>query len=355
MDHDINSLYEKLGSIRKVAEHLGIAKSTVHDRLTRSKEGRLIGDELSIPHLPSDNLPINERIEILCRKFQTKKRAYDLNTWFPVTCHDPLPIGLVMFGDPHLDNSGTNWPLIRAHTELVANTSGCYGINIGDTTDNWNGSLARLYAHNSVTVKEARELAEWFMHGSGVPWLVWLVGNHDAWGDGSAIIDLLSKKHGTKKIVAHEWEARFKIVFPHCNNHEYMVNCAHNFPGNSQWNPLHGLAKAAMLKEDADILACGHLHNYAYSTFENSNRGKIQHLLRVRGYKFMDSYARNMGIHEQEHGAAGMFVMDPWATEKPAQLVFFPSVEAGCDYLNFIRAKRNGINQARSAARSRPK
>jgi hypothetical protein len=353
---EVEKLYKELGSHKKVAEALGIAKSTVWKRLQDAKESghRLIGDGVSIPPLPADNLPIDERIDILCRKFEAKKRAYDLNTWFDVQVHEDLPIGMVMFGDPHLDNSGANWPLIKSHARLVSSTPGCYGVNIGDTTDNWTGGLARLYAHNGVTLKEARDLVDWFMHGSGIPWLVWLVGNHDAWGDGATILDLLSKKYGTKKVVAHEWEARFRVVFPNAGNKSYKINCAHNFPGNSQWNPLHGLSKAAMLKEDADILACGHLHNYAYATFENSNRGKVQHLLRVRGYKHCDGYARALGIYEQEHGSSGMFVMDPWAKEEPAQLMFFPSVEGGCDYLNMIRDKRkNAASQTKSKTRNR--
>ena len=349
---DIKSLYEEFGSFSKLAEHLGVSKATAWRQLNKAKDepakDRIIGD-LSIPALPSDNLPIDERIEILCRKFEAKKRAYDLNTWFPVEVKDGLPIGLCFFGDPHLDNSGANWPLLLSHTSTVAKTPGCYGVNIGDTTDNWNGSLARLHANNHVSVKEARELVEWFMHGSGIPWLIWLVGNHDAWSDGSAILDLIAKKYGTKKVIAHEWEARFRVVYP---GREYLINCAHNFPGNSQWNPLHGLNKAAMLREDSDILACGHLHNYAYSTFENANRGKVQHLLRVRGYKYMDSYARQIGMYEQEEGASAMFVMDPLATEKAAQLMYFASVEAGCDYLNFIRDKRNGASKTGHKARS---
>ncbi len=177
---DIKQALAKHGSINKTAAALGIARSTVRERLKKT-EDRIIGD-LSIPHLPSDNLPVERRIEILCEKFKAKKAAYDANTWFPVTVNDPLPIGLIFFGDPHVDNPGANWPLLQSHCALASKTPGAYGVNIGDTTDNWAGSLARLYANNSVSLKEARELAEWFMHDSGVRWLVWLLGNHDSWG-----------------------------------------------------------------------------------------------------------------------------------------------------------------------------
>lgn len=339
---DIRDAYEQAGSLRRTAKALGVAPSTVWERLKKARESgdRIIGDGLSIPSLPSDNLPIDERIDILCRKFEAKKRAYDLNTWFPVTVHDELPIGVVMFGDPHVDNPGANWPLLRAHANLVATTPGCYGINIGDVSDNWVGTLARLYADSAVSAKETRDLVEWFMHGSGIPWVVWLLGNHDVWNDGAALLDILSKKYGTKKVVVHNWEARFRLVFEQAEGYEYRINAAHNFPGNSQWNPLHGNMKASMLGEDADIIVCGHLHNYAYSTYENANRGLVGHLLRVRGYKHHDDFARKLGIYEQEYGASGMFVFDPWASEVPARLTFFASLESGCDYLTMIRAKR---------------
>ena len=49
--------------------------------------------------------------------------------------------------------------------------------------------------------------------------------------------------------------------------------------------------------ELADLYVCGHKHNWAMFTFENPGRGSLQTFIRVRGYKFLDSYARHIGKH----------------------------------------------------------
>ena len=63
-----------------------------------------------------------------------------------------------------------------------------HGVNIGDVTNNWTGRLMKKYADQTTTVRRARRLAEWLMHDSGVKWLMWLVGNHDAWENGDEIL-----------------------------------------------------------------------------------------------------------------------------------------------------------------------
>lgn len=288
--------------------------------------------DLIIPEFPEEDVPIEEIIAHQKKRFEKRLASHEAHTWFPVTVKDNKPIGILWFGDPHLDDNGCDWTTLTQHTELCRTTDGLYGANIGDTTNNWAGRLIKLYANQDASVKTARRMAEWFMVSSGVRWLIWIIGNHDAWGDGAEILARMGKNFGTRKIVCHDWEARFSLDFP--NGWKARNFAAHDFKGHSQWNPLHGPMKAGQMGEDADLYVCGHKHNAAYFQWENAARGgSMQHFVRVRGYKFMDDYARRGGYAEQRNGSGAVSIFRP---DKQKVLVF-PDVEEGADYLSFLR------------------
>ena len=73
------------------------------------------------------------------------------------------PIAITHLGDPHVDADGCNWPELIKTIETISKTEGMYAGNIGDTTNNWVGSLKRLYAHQSTTYDEGVRLAEWLL------------------------------------------------------------------------------------------------------------------------------------------------------------------------------------------------
>lgn len=313
----------------KAADELGIARSTLqHTILTYAND---VAEELSLPDFPDDDIAIESVIDQLDTRFRKQQVSEQARTWFPVTLKNDKPIGVLWFGDPHLDDNGCNWPVLRQHI-AICQQPGIYGANIGDTTNNWSGRLVRLYANQDTSVKTARRLAEWFMLNAGIKWLVFLIGNHDAWGDGAEILARMGKQYGTKKIICHDWEARFQLVFP--NGWSPRIYAAHDFPGNSQWNPLHGPMKAGMMGDPADLYVCGHKHNWAAYTFENPARGDVQTFLRVRGYKFLDDYARHIGKQEQQGGCAILTIFDP----ADKSILHFENVQKGADYLAKLRA-----------------
>ena len=63
------------------------------------------------------------------------------------------PIGVAFVGDPHVDNNGCNWPLLRRDIAIMRDTPGMFAVNIGDVTDNWAGRLVRLYADQEMSKK----------------------------------------------------------------------------------------------------------------------------------------------------------------------------------------------------------
>jgi hypothetical protein len=299
--------------------------------------GRHPTSAIELPSFPDEDIPTEQLIELQCRRFTTRKASHDAHTWFPVKIAENRPIGILWFGDPHVDDNGCNWPLLRRHTTLCKKNDGLYGANIGDTTNNWGGRLIRLYANQDSSVKTARRLAEWFMLESGVTWLIWLLGNHDQMGDGGPEVLAQMAKRGTQKIVCHDWEARFRLVFP--DGVECKVFAAHDHPGNSMWNPLHGQVRAAKFGAGIDLIVAGHKHNWGVSQWEMPEQDLAPLMIRVRGYKHMDDHARRLGIQEQETGQSILTIFNPCAENKIARVLGFVDVEAGVDYLAFLRRR----------------
>jgi hypothetical protein len=261
-----------------------------------------------LPDFPDDDIPESEIIDLMCRRYTKRAEHKAAKKWFRIEMPDSRPFAVMWWGDPHLDNNGTNWPLLKEHADM-ANVEGVYSVNIGDTLDNWaNGSrLVALYAHSDTSIETAHKLTRWFLKGAGIRWLVWLWGNHDLW-PGHTSTDWV-KEMGGKSIAFEEWGAQFVLACP--NGSEFRIWASHDFPGNSMWNTLHGAQKAAHMKEEADVYVCGHKHNWALHKEESGSRGFCYSLVRARGYKFIDSHAEKLGHFPQQYGASVLTVFDP--------------------------------------------
>ncbi len=281
------------------------------------------------PEVPDDDIPVTEIIEGLKNRY-TKRKEYDeAQKWMAFKVSSDDPIGICWFGDPHVDDNGCNWPLLDEHIAIVRDTPGMFGANIGDTHNNWVGRLGVLYAHQDTSRETAFKLAKWFVQDSGIKWLIWLLGNHDAWNFGADVMAEI-----THKIVMKDWQAKFKLVFP--NGKECLIDAAHNHKGHSQWNPLHGQTKASVMGGVAHLYIAGHLHNYALAQNECPHTGRIYHLARCRGYKHIDDYADKGGFGNQKNGSSIVTIIDPTATDINF-IRTFADVAEGAAYLTYLR------------------
>jgi len=333
--------FKRFGSVKAASEATGINRQAIKLGVEQAQARGLIKDEgpdIILPDFPVDDVPIDRVLDLMEERSQLRAASYEAHTWFPVKVRDDRPIGLLWFGDPHLDDNGCDIKLVRRYAALCAATDGLFGANIGDSSNNWSGRLAALYGKQDTSQKTARRLVEWFMLESGIRWALWLCGNHDAWGDGSEILSRMAAKHKTQKIITHDWEARFVLQFK--NGCEIKVNAAHDFPGQSMWNPLHGPVKAAKHGPGIDLLVCGHKHNWAISQWEMAAQGNVPVMIRVRGFKTHDDYAMRLGHYEQKEGAAILTIIDPRATSRAGRVTAYADVENGVEYLEWLRSKR---------------
>lgn len=331
--------FNTFGSLKAASEATGVPRTTIRRwveegrrRLTEKPDTT----DIILPDFPAPDLPIEQILDLMEERVKLRKKSYEAHTWFPVSINDNRPIGILWFGDPHIDDNGCDLELLRHYARLCKATQGLYGANIGDTTNNWSGRLSALYAKQDASLKTARRLAEWFMLDSGIQWLLWLIGNHDAWGDGAEILAMMAAKHKTQKIICHDWEARFVLKFK--NGTEVRVNAAHDFAGNSMWNPLHGAVKAAKQGDRIDLLVCGHKHNWAVSQWELGSQQTIPTMIRVKGFKTFDDYAMKLGHYEQKEGSAILTIIDP-TKEGAGRITPHVDVDAGVEYLTWLRSR----------------
>ena len=167
---------QRFGSKRAAAQALGIQRSTMSNRLRIYEERNPQNAEFSIAPIPEDDIDIEDLVNLRIKQF-AKKKAYEQATkLIEVKVKISGPIGILHFGDPHVDDDGTDLELLRKHSDLTQ-IEGVWGANIGDTTNNWVGRLARLYAQQSTSASQAWKLAEWFV--ARTRWIYMIGGNHD--------------------------------------------------------------------------------------------------------------------------------------------------------------------------------
>ena len=320
------------GSKAVAARDLGIPLPTFQHRLKRYWEYKSANDSstpgFSVPPLPSPELTPEELVENATQRFERKRRASDARKCIEVRINEQKPIGIMWMGDPHVDDDGCDWTTLRRDIALCRDTEGLYAANLGDTTNNWVGRLARLYAHQEATETQAWRIAEWFIQS--LPWLVVIAGNHDMWSGGGSPLRFIQRQVG----IESDWAARFRLRWP--NGAAYTVDARHDHPGHSQWNALHAQRKAALFSAGADLYIAGHRHNWALAQMEE--QGRTVTLARARGYKFHDEYCLIKGFAEQTQGQSIMTVLEPLNSGEVACHAFVDPVQ-GAQFLTWLRSR----------------
>tara|TARA_Y100000588_G_scaffold81218_1_gene85357 strand:+ start:3169 stop:4251 length:1083 start_codon:yes stop_codon:yes gene_type:complete len=251
----------------------------------------------------------------------------------------PEPFGILLHGDPHLDDDGCDFEAVVKYLELAQQTEGMFGATVGDALNLWIGRLAKKYADSSLLASDGWRLTEWFINSHSAGFLAFVFGNHDSWAAGQGVDPMseLCKKTGV--IVHAPDEIRITFTWKGRPELEPIIwILRHDFSGRSYFHPTHGPHKEAIFDGRAHILTAGHIHQWGELTTEQRH-GRVSTALRVRGYKRCDEYAKQKGFYEQEHGYACVIVIDPESTG-PGRIKVFWDIEQGCDYLTFIRGAK---------------
>ena len=342
----ITAIRENNGIRARAAQALGISVRCVMERVRELQAKGVRGLDTTynrpkVQHagfeftpVPDNDIPIEELIEHRKRQFSHKREHEEASKLIPIDIKLKGAIGILHFGDPHVDDDGTDLEALERHTALVNKTEGMFGVNVGDTTNNWVGRLARLYADQSTSAAQAWRLAEWFV--GRCDWLYMIGGNHDLWSGSGDPLKWIAKQHNT---LYRASEARIALKFP--NGLQVRVNARHDHAGSSIWNPAHGPMKAAMLGTRDHIYVAGHKHESAYSVLKDPIEGITMHALKVASYKVYDRYAKDKGFRDNALSPCVLTTINPaLPPEHPDLVKVWWEPEEGADYLRFLRAKR---------------
>lgn len=291
--------------------------------------------EFEFTPLPEDDISIEELVKHRKRQFAHKREYEEASKLIPIRVKVPGPIGILHFGDPHVDDDGTDIEALERHTALVNATEGLFAVNCGDTTNGWAGRLARLYADQSTSAEQAWKLAEWFI--KRCQWLYIIAGNHDLWAGAGDPLKWIARQQDALYKAS---EARVALKFP--NGQEVRINARHDHAGSSIWNPAHGPMKAAIMGTRDHLYVAGHKHESAYSVLKDAISGITMHACKVSSYKVYDRYARDRGFRDNTLSPCMVTVINPnLPNDHPDLIKVFWEPEIGVDYLNFLRRKKS--------------
>lgn len=334
----LSAIAEAGGRIRLASRNLGMHHSTISKRFSKMKEDHETEEQDEKPFyiepLPDDDIPIEQLVEMRKRQFRHKKEHEEASKLISVNVRLRGPIGILHFGDPHVDDDGTDIAALERHTDICRLNEGMFAANVGDTTNNWAGRLARLYGEQSTSASQAWKLAEWFIRRCD--WLYMIAGNHDAWSGSGDPIKWIARQQGS---LYKSSEARLELNFP-CGR-KVRINARHDFAGSSIWNPAHGPMKAAMLGSRDHIYVAGHKHESAYSVLKDPQNGIAMHAIKVASYKVYDRFAKEKGFRDNALSPCAVTVINPSLPEQhPDMVKVFWEPECAAEYLKWLRSRR---------------
>jgi hypothetical protein len=346
-DQILKALQEANGIRAIVAAKFKMNERTLQMRLKKMKDkgyiipestyqpGRQVVDkgDYEFTALPDDDVPIEELIAQRKRKFQHKREHEEASKLIPIKVKMDGAIGILHFGDPHVDDDGCDIEAIERHTDLVNRTEGLFAANVGDTTNNWCGRLARLYADQTTSAAQAWKIAEWFINRCN--WLYMIGGNHDLWSGSGDPLRWIAKQQDA---LYKSSEARLALRFP--NGLEVRVNARHDHSGSSIWNPAHGPMKAALMGTRDHLYVAGHKHESAYSVLKDAISGITMHACKVASYKIYDRYAKERGFRDNCLSPCALTTINPaLPADHPDLVKVWWDPEEGADYLTFLRRR----------------
>lgn len=284
-----------------------------------------------IEDIPEDDLPVEEIIELRKREFEQKKAYEEATKLIRINIKLSGPIGILHFGDPHLDDDGTDIGAAFAHAELTRTVEGLYAANVGDTTNAWVGRLARLYAEQNMGRRRALKIAEHFVKSAN--WLYMVGGNHDGWAGEDDPIKWISGQVGA---LYRPSEARIRLQFP--EGESFTINARHDFAGHSQWNPAHGVMKSIQMGSHDELSTCGHKHVSGYGVLKHPQDGTVCHALQIASYKKYDRFAKEKGFRDQSLSPCAVTVINPLLPRThPDRVKVFWDAAEGARYLRYAR------------------
>lgn len=319
------------GSIRAGAASLGLARRSFQARIDHAATLGLTRPRTEAN--PSRWRPGEEIVAARKAEFERVISAGPNRVGNVIHRPDDGPFMLIVLGDEHLDNSGTDLNLWEHWISFLDRGKHRTGWSLGDVLDSWVKPLAHLYAYSETPAPEGWILLEHYMEQIGEHLDCSVAGNHDQWAGANDVLGMVMEKYG----VMHRANS-LRVAYRLPNGREITVNARHSWPGRSMWNAVHGIKRAARMGIRDNILLGGHTHISGEGKEIDPLNGKVTHCFQVASFKKSDDYADTLGLMEGHLSPALALVIDPRRGDGDPELVrHFYEPDAASDYLTFLR------------------
>jgi hypothetical protein len=311
----------------QIAAATGETRSVIQRRLKKLEKPVAKFDRIE---LPTSELPLQE---LLARRVEESDRALRADAardLIPVAVNIDGPFGLFVFGDPHVDDPGCNFRLLKQHVDMIKGHPHIVAGHIGDLANFWVGRLMKLYADQATTAHEAWRLVEWLLNE--VPSMFLALGNHDLWNGAGNPIEWIMR---TSLGVTEPHGVRLALTQP-CGTIT-RVHARHNFKGTSIYNELHGLKREVMMGLRDHVVIAGH-HHVGGDAGTVAPDGLVSQIVRVAGYKEADHYAKELGLKSAKIHPSALIIIDPSRPDTCRGRAFCaPTIEQGIIMLDALR------------------
>lgn len=305
---DIIEEFKKNGcGIRQTAKALDCTTSNISRRLRAAIEA---GDDRIKPEDLFPDQTVSRPMEEILRartelglRNDRKKAKGDWRKPSLITLNSG-PILLGLFGDPHLDNSGTDLDLFEEELSRRDPERGIYTCCGGDFFDNWPRAMGHLYAESGDPYPAWVMFEHWM---DNHPFLFSVSGNHDLFASGTAnFLDEFMRQRG---MVMRRSGGRFLLDLG--NNNPITISMRHIWQGGSIYSEAHNLKRAATWGHtDDDLIAGFHFHKGELRTHVRPLDGKVSKLAQISSFKKLDNYANDRGFMSPETPPVVWFVLD---------------------------------------------
>lgn len=201
------------------------------------------------------------------------------------------PVAIAFVSDQHISPGNTvDFKRMREDAELIAATPGLYACLGGDGVDNHikirsAGLAARSQPH------EQYDLFNWYLGIFAHKIMVLISGNHDAWTDQIAGIDMVQNLARQQRLCYCPAEAHISAIVGEV---PYAISFRHQYRMNSSFNNGHAVKQWYRLGEELFDIGCVcHQHEPHVESFEA--HGLTRWVCRPGSYQITSSYSRQHG------------------------------------------------------------
>lgn len=216
------------------------------------------------------------------------------------------PVGISFISDQHIaPGTPVDFERMRIDAELVRDTPGFYAVLAGDGVDNHIKHRPAILAARSQP-DDQYKLFDHYLGIFGEKVLAVISGNHDAWTNAFAGVDMLGRVVEANRVCYAPDEAMLTVKVGKC---DYALAVRHQYRFNSAFNQTHSVKQWYNFGEQPFDVGCiAHHHEHAIEQFVR--HGARRWACRPGSYQIHSKYSRQFGFN-RTYPSCPTFILFP--------------------------------------------